>query len=108
MDRDTLAGTGQLRFALTPRTTFVASAEALEDRFFSQPLGGPRERESYRYLAGFELNPARAVLGDALAGLRDFPGTLAQGSPPYRGPDPQRGLDAPAAAARAAARDRRA
>jgi hypothetical protein len=86
LDRDTLAGTGQLRFALTPRTTFVASAEALEDRFFSQPLGGPRERESYRYLAGFELNPRALFSGKLMAGLRDFPGTLAQGSPPYRGP----------------------
>ena len=86
MDRDTLAGTGQLRFALTPRTTLLASAEALEDRFFSQPRGGPRERESYRFLGGFELSSRAAVTGKLLAGVREFPGTLAQGSPPYRGP----------------------
>jgi hypothetical protein len=86
MDRDTLAATGQARFALTPRTTVVASAEALEDRFFSQPLGGPRTRQSYRFLGGFELTPRALFSGKLLAGLREFPGTLAQGSPPYRGP----------------------
>ncbi|HEX6737038.1 MAG TPA: outer membrane beta-barrel protein [Vicinamibacteria bacterium] len=86
MDRDTLAGTGQLRFALTNRTTLLASAETLEDRFFSQPIGGPRVRDSYRFLGGFELSTRAAISGKLLAGLREFPGTLAQGSPPYRGP----------------------
>jgi hypothetical protein len=86
MDRDTLAGTGQLRFALTSRTSLVASAEALQDRFFSQPRGGPRLRDSYRFLGGLELSPRAVFSGKLLAGVREFPGTLAQGSPPYRGP----------------------
>jgi hypothetical protein len=87
MDRDTLAGTGQLRFALTSRTTLLASADAIEDRFFSQPRGGPRRRESYRFLGGVELTPRALVSGKLLAGVREFPGTLlAQGSPSYRGP----------------------
>jgi hypothetical protein len=86
MDRNTLTGTGQLRFALTNRTTLVVSAEALEDRFFSQPLDSPRVRQSQRYLAGFELGERALVTGRLLAGFRKFPGTLAHGSPPYEGP----------------------
>jgi hypothetical protein len=86
MDRDTLSASGTLRFALTPRTTLLASAEALEDRFFSQPRGGPRQRDSYRVLGGFEFSPRALFSGKLLAGVREFPGTLADGSPPYRGP----------------------
>jgi hypothetical protein len=86
MDRNTLTGTGQLRFALTGRTTLLVSADALEDRFFSQPVHLPRVRRSYRYLGGFEFGERAAVTGKLLAGMREFPGTLAQGSPPYQGP----------------------
>jgi len=86
MDRDTLTGTAQIRFALTHKTTLVLSADALEDRFFSQPLDTPRVRQSYRYLGGVELGPRALLSGKLLVGLRRFPGTLAQGSPPYEGP----------------------
>ena len=86
MDRHTLTGAGQLRFALSNRTTLALSGEVLEDRFFSQPLNTPRVRRSYRYLGGVELSPRALVSGRLMVGYREFPGTLAQGSPPYRGP----------------------
>ena len=86
MDRNTRTATGQLRFALTRRTTLLASADVLEDHFFSQPSDVPVERRSYRTLGGFEFGERAAVSGRLLAGLREFPGTLADGSPPYRGP----------------------
>lgn len=87
MDRNTLTGALALRYAVTSRTTAVAIAEEQEDRFFSQALDvPPRQRRSRRYLAGFELGERAAVSGRLLAGVRDYAGTLADGSPPYRGP----------------------
>jgi hypothetical protein len=86
MDRNTLTGTVKLRYALTNRTTLVVSGDALEDRFFSQPLDSPRVRQSYRYMGGVELGARAAVSGKLMVGFRQFPGTLAQGSPPYEGP----------------------
>ena len=86
MDRNTLSALGQVRFALSRRTTLVVSGEALEDRFFSQPASLPPERQSYRALGGLEFGGRAAVSGRLLLGIRDFPGTLAQGSPPYQGP----------------------
>jgi hypothetical protein len=86
MDRNTLTASGQLRHALTPRTSLVLSADALEDRFISQPPDMPRARRSYRLLGGLEFSERAVVSGKLLVGMREFPGTLAQGSPPYRGP----------------------
>lgn len=87
MDRNTLSGRGQVRYALTSRTALIASGEALEDRFISQPVDAPKRiRRSYRYLGGVEFSQRALVSGRLLAGLRDFPGTLADGSPSYRGP----------------------
>ena len=86
MDRNTLTASAQLRHALTPRTTLVVSADVLEDRFFSQPPPLPNVRRSYRFLGGLEFGERAIVSGRLLAGMREFPGTLAQGSPPYRGP----------------------
>jgi hypothetical protein len=86
MDRNTLTVTGQARYALTSKTTVLLSADALEDRFFSEPANLPRERRSYRYLGGVELGTRALFSGRFLGGLRVFPGTLAEGSPPYQGP----------------------
>ncbi len=86
MDRNTLAATAQLRYAVTNRTTLVLSAEALEDRFFSQPATFPRVRESRRYLGGFEFSERAALNGRLLVGMRHFPGTIEEGTPNYRGP----------------------
>jgi hypothetical protein len=95
MDRNTLTATGELRYALTPRTSLLAAADALEDRFFSQPPSMPRVRRSYRVLAGLELGQTAIVSGRLLAGMREFPGTLEQGSPPYTGPVVQADLTLP-------------
>ncbi len=89
MDRNTLGASGSIRYGLTPRTDLIVTAEALEDRFFSEGPDMPRERRSYRYLGGFEIHESSSVhlpYGTILAGLRVFPGSLAQGSPPYQGP----------------------
>jgi hypothetical protein len=86
MDRNTLTASGELRQTLTPRTTLVVAGDVLEDRFFSQPPPLPNVRRSYRVLGGLELNERAKVSGRLLVGMREFPGTLAQGSPPYTGP----------------------
>lgn len=87
MDRNTLSARGQVRYALTNRTALLVSGEAIEDRFFSQPSDvPPRIRHSYRYLGGLEFKEPALLSGRVLAGVRDFPGTLAAGSPLYRGP----------------------
>ncbi|HET9314315.1 MAG TPA: outer membrane beta-barrel protein [Vicinamibacteria bacterium] len=87
MDRNTLSARGEVRYALTNRTALLASAEGFEDRFFSQPTDSPhRVRDSFRYLAGFEFERPALLSGRLLAGVRDFSGPLAQGSPSYTGP----------------------
>jgi hypothetical protein len=86
MDRNTLTASSQLRHALTPRTTLVVSADVLEDRFISQAPPLPNVRRSYRYLGGLEFGDRAVVSGSLLVGMCEFPGTLAQGSPPYKGP----------------------
>jgi len=86
LDRNTLTAAGQLRFALTRRTTLVGSAERIEDRFFSQPPSFPRERESQRYMGGFEFSGRGLLLGRLLVGRRIYAGTVAEGTPPYKGP----------------------
>jgi hypothetical protein len=85
-DRDTIAAAGHMRYALTRRTAVALSAEARDDRFFNQPEILPRVRRSYRYLGGLEFSERALFQGKAMAGIVDFPGTLAQGSPAYRGP----------------------
>lgn len=86
LDRNTIGGAADLRYKLTPFTTLVASAEGIEDRFVSQPAERTPKRRSYRYLGGLELSPKAAISGRVMAGFREFPGTLEQGSPPYQGP----------------------
>jgi hypothetical protein len=96
MDRNTLSARGQVRYAVTNRTAVLLSGEAIEDRFFSQPLDvPPRIRHSYRYLGGFEFSDRALFSGRLLAGVRDFPGTLAAGGPLYRGPVVQADLTLP-------------
>ena len=87
MDRHTLSGRAEVRYALTNRTALLASAEGFEDRFFSQPTNSPHPiRDSFRYLAGFEFERPALLSGRLLAGVRDFSGPLAKGSPSYTGP----------------------
>lgn len=86
LDRNTLTGAGEIRYKVTPFTTVVGSGEVIEDRFFSQLEIAGRQRRSYRYMAGVELDPRAAVSGRVLAGFRQFPGSLAEGTPNYQGP----------------------
>jgi hypothetical protein len=85
-DRNSITGSATLRYALTKRTGLAVSADAIEDRFLSQPATVPRVFQSYRYMAGLEFGERAAINGHVLAGLRDLPATLAQGSAPYQGP----------------------
>lgn len=85
LDRNTLTGAAEARYKLSSRTTFVGTAESIEDRFFSAPISTPRARRSQRYLAGFEFSPRAAISGKVMVGLRRFSGTLDQGSPGYQG-----------------------
>jgi hypothetical protein len=86
LDRNTLVGTAQLRYGLTSMTTLLVAAEAQEDKFPSQPAFLPRNHLSYRYVGGFEFGERALVSGKLVAGIREFPGTLAQGVAPYTGP----------------------
>lgn len=99
LDRNSLTGNAQLRFALTPLTTFTASVDAIEDRFFNQTGDLPRKVRSFRYLGGFEFGPRALLNGSVLAGVREFPGTSA-GAPPYRGPTLSVGAAVPVGSSR--------
>jgi hypothetical protein len=57
----------QLKYRLTSLTTFVASAEALQDRFDALPL---RNANSIRVLPGFELKSAALISGRVFVGFR--------------------------------------
>jgi hypothetical protein len=85
LDRNELTASAQLRYALTRQTTFLASADAIEDRFLSETGDTPRRVRSFRYLGGFELGERALINGKLLAGVREFPGTSG-GAPSYRGP----------------------
>jgi hypothetical protein len=95
LDRRTLLGAAQLRYTLTSLTTAVVGAEVQNDNFPSQPPVFPRDHQSYRYVGGLELADRAMVSGRVLAGVREFPGTLAEGIVPYTGPVVSADLTAP-------------
>ncbi len=85
LDRDSLSFQGRFRYALTPLTTLLASAEAIEDTFrFAEPSRAVTR--SYRYLAGFEFGEKAVITGRFLGGLRDIPAESAGSVAPNRGP----------------------
>jgi hypothetical protein len=84
LDRNELTANFQLRYALTRQTALVGSADAIEDRFISQPRSASRLSRSYRYLAGFEFGEKALIRGRILAGQREFPASAS--APRYRGP----------------------
>lgn len=85
LDRRTLTGALELRFKLTAKTTALATAERIEDRFLRPaPDAAPRAL-SYRYLGGFELGERALVRGRALAGVRRLPTGFGAGER-YSGP----------------------
>ena len=84
LNRDTRSLALDARYALTPRTSLVASAEWLEDRFDATVGTAPSEVDSGRYLGGFEFK-SKGLTGQLLAGVRDFPSSDAA-APSYTGP----------------------
>ncbi len=71
----------EFREALTPLTTWVVNAEAIQDRFDS---GISRNSDSIRVTTGFELKPAALINGTVLVGFRRM-NVLAEGAPDYQG-----------------------
>src|SRR4029077_3208153 len=59
----------QFRYRLTPLTTFVVNADALQDRFGA---GGLRNADSIRVMPGFEMKPSALVAGKVFVGVRDL------------------------------------
>ena len=71
----------QLRYALTPLTTFVVSADSLQDRFVSSSA---RNADSLRVMPGFELKPFALISGKVSVGFRHF-NVLDTGTPDFNG-----------------------
>jgi hypothetical protein len=85
LDRDSRSYQGRLRYALTPLTTALVTAELVEDTFrFEEPSRATTR--SYRYLAGFDFGRRALVSGRLLAGVRDIPARAAGSVAAYRGP----------------------
>jgi hypothetical protein len=72
----------QLRFKLTSLTTFVAGAEAIQDRF---KFGSVRNADSIKVLPGFEFKPSALISGKVFVGFRRF-NALDETVPDYAGP----------------------
>ena len=87
MDRNTVSALGQIRYALSRRTTLVVSGEALEDRFFSQPATLPPERQSYRCSRGLRVRRAGRRLGPPPRwGFASSPAPWPRAAHPTRAP----------------------
>lgn len=85
LDRRTLTGALELSYKLTAKTTAVATAERIEDRFLRPAADSPPRALSYRYMGGFEMGERALVHGRAMAGLRRLPGGFGLGQE-YSGP----------------------
>jgi hypothetical protein len=70
-----------LRFKLTPLTTFVVKNQAVQDRFDFDTV---RNADSYSVMPGFELRPQALISGEAFVGVRHFT-TLSGALPDYTG-----------------------
>jgi hypothetical protein len=86
LDRRTRTGRGELRLALSSRTTLIGLGEAQHDLFLQAPTDTRNEAESYRYMGGFEFTPRARIRGQLMAGVRNYPDTPDQAVPPYTGP----------------------
>jgi Putative beta-barrel porin 2 len=82
LDRWTNAEKLQLRYRLTPLTTFLVNAEAAQDRFVYDEL---RNTNSIAVLPGFEMKPSALISGKVNIGFRTFT-PLREVIPEYRGP----------------------
>lgn len=86
LDRDTRALSGQLTWALSPRTDFLATADVLEDTFpGTRPSAGEDVVRSSRLLAGLSFNRGALLSGSLRIGLRRFPNRAGQDAPEYSG-----------------------
>lgn len=54
---------------LTPLTSWIVSATAIQDRF---DASGLRNTDSYQVMTGFELRPQALISGEAFVGVRRF------------------------------------
>jgi hypothetical protein len=82
LDQTTNAEQLQLRYRMTALTTFVVTADALQDRFEFDRL---RSSNTIRVMPGFELKPSALISGKAAVGYRQFD-PLTATVQPFRGP----------------------
>lgn len=61
--------TAQIRYALTPLTTFVLTGDAVQDRFDHERF---RDADSFSVRPGFEFKPFALISGTASVGFRHF------------------------------------
>jgi hypothetical protein len=71
----------QLRYAMTPLTTFVVDTELGRDRF---EVASIRDSDSIKVMPGFELKPAALISGSVFVGFRRF-NPLTTSLPDYSG-----------------------
>lgn len=71
----------QARVQLTPLTTFVVRANAVQDRF---DVADVRNTDSYSVMPGFELRPQALISGEVFVGIRRF-ATLSDALPDSTG-----------------------
>ncbi len=71
----------EIRRVLTPLTTFLVSAQALQDRFRDEPV---RDADSVRLTSGFVLDPYALISGSVEVGYRWF-NPLHSELPSHRG-----------------------
>lgn len=69
LNRHTDIESAQVRYALTPLTTFVFTGEADQDRFDHEPF---RNADSFSVRPGFEFKPFALISGKASVGFRSF------------------------------------
>ncbi len=86
LDRDTRVLSGQVTYALSPRTNFLVTADMLEDTFpGATPSPVDDSVRSSRVLAGLSFNRGALLSGSLRAGLRRFPSRAGQNAPEYSG-----------------------
>ena len=71
----------QLRYTMTPLTTFVVDTELGHDRF---EVASIRDSDSVKVMPGFELKPAALISGSVFVGFRRF-NPLTTSLPDYSG-----------------------
>jgi hypothetical protein len=69
LNRHTDGETAQIRYGLTPLTTFVFTSEAIQDRFDHERF---RNADSFSVRSGFEFKPFALISGKASVGFRHF------------------------------------